>query len=352
MLFRCTPVPGTTTPEHDPFEHVTEHAQPSRSSTATCVVDPSGRAARQEPLDELRVVEPVEELGRALGLRPLHRVHDLCDVWRVGGLRVLVEQGERVRDQDPAGRRWWVREHLSPTVRHPDRGAGHDLVGGEVLRGDDAAARGEPVDDRRPDVARVERRRPLRAQPLERIGELRLADDVAGSDDPSVGREQRGALGRRGHDPGEDLDHVRLRRVQLDPVARELRRRRDELGERHPPESRGRLAHARRHPVGPDRRGADVEHLDGVAERHAHGYERRRRRPGRPRVPAPRRRSRAGPAPCPARPRACSRRRRGRSAAARRRTTRASRRARRRPRCRRCAAHRRRRRRSPDGRRR
>ncbi len=47
---------------------------------------PERRAARQEPLDELRVVESLEELGRALGLRPLHRVHDLRDA-RAGRAR-------------------------------------------------------------------------------------------------------------------------------------------------------------------------------------------------------------------------------------------------------------------------
>ena len=41
MLFRCTPVPGTITPEHEPFEHVTDTHAPSSSSTAMCVVDPS-----------------------------------------------------------------------------------------------------------------------------------------------------------------------------------------------------------------------------------------------------------------------------------------------------------------------
>ena len=38
MLFRCTPVPGTTTPEPQPVEHVSEAALPSPSSTLIWVV--------------------------------------------------------------------------------------------------------------------------------------------------------------------------------------------------------------------------------------------------------------------------------------------------------------------------
>ncbi len=41
MLLRCTPVPGTTTPEHDPLEQVTVAQLPSASSTAMWVVLPS-----------------------------------------------------------------------------------------------------------------------------------------------------------------------------------------------------------------------------------------------------------------------------------------------------------------------
>ena len=41
MLLRWIPVPGTTTPEHDPFEQVTDAQAPSASSAARWVVDPS-----------------------------------------------------------------------------------------------------------------------------------------------------------------------------------------------------------------------------------------------------------------------------------------------------------------------
>ena len=41
MLLRCIPVPGTTTPEHEPFEQVTVAQAPSASITDTWVVFPS-----------------------------------------------------------------------------------------------------------------------------------------------------------------------------------------------------------------------------------------------------------------------------------------------------------------------
>ena len=44
MLFRCMPVPGTTTPEHEPFEQVTVAQAPSASITARWVVEPSREA--------------------------------------------------------------------------------------------------------------------------------------------------------------------------------------------------------------------------------------------------------------------------------------------------------------------
>ena len=41
MLFRCMPVPGTTTPEQEPFEQVTDAQAPSASITEMWVVLPS-----------------------------------------------------------------------------------------------------------------------------------------------------------------------------------------------------------------------------------------------------------------------------------------------------------------------
>jgi hypothetical protein len=42
MLFRWRPVPGTITPEHDPFEQVTLTLAPFASKTDRWVVFPSG----------------------------------------------------------------------------------------------------------------------------------------------------------------------------------------------------------------------------------------------------------------------------------------------------------------------
>ena len=69
-------MPGTTIPEPSPFEHVTEHAQPSRSSTAMCVVEPSLPLRPRKRADELGVGEPLEELRRALVLGALHHLHE------------------------------------------------------------------------------------------------------------------------------------------------------------------------------------------------------------------------------------------------------------------------------------
>ena len=70
-------MPGTTTPEPMPLEHVTEHAQ----SLAVEHRDVGGRSERaagagQEPAHELGVVEPGEELGGAFALGALHHVDD------------------------------------------------------------------------------------------------------------------------------------------------------------------------------------------------------------------------------------------------------------------------------------
>src|SRR5579875_2697656 len=60
MLLRWIPVPGTTTPEQEPLEQVTEHAQPSLSSTEMWVVDPSDGHPRPGERDPPR---PGERVG-------------------------------------------------------------------------------------------------------------------------------------------------------------------------------------------------------------------------------------------------------------------------------------------------
>ena len=344
MLFRCTPVPGTTTPEHDPFEQVTEHAQPSRSSTATWVVDPSGERRARNRLTNSGSSSPSRNSGvRSACVRSI--ASTTCATSAGGRARFRVEQRERVGDQDPAGRRRRVRDHLPPAIRHPDR-----VRGRRPRRRRDPSAVTHAAARRRASRRSPPRRRPCRTAPPPRRPAARARRRA-----PAGGRRRRLAATRpsgansAAHSGVEVTIPARISiTYACGPLSSTPSRASFAAGATSSasgirPNRERRLAHARRHPVRPDRRGADVEHLDRVAERHADRDElaspRRRRR----RAPAPRRRSRAAPAPARARPRACSRRRRGRSAAARRRTTRASPRARRRPRCRRCAARRRRR---------
>ena len=68
MLFRCMPVPGTTTPEHEPFEHVTDAQPPSASMTEMCVVEP--RRERSSPATVSSASLAQELLEVALGARP------------------------------------------------------------------------------------------------------------------------------------------------------------------------------------------------------------------------------------------------------------------------------------------
>ena len=237
------------------------------------VVEPSGPPERaQEARDELRVVEAGEELRRALALGALHHLDHLG---QGGRSRRGVEQCQRVRDQNPAGRWRGIGEHVAAPIGDAQRLAGDGHVGGEVLAAEQTAPLGHPVDDRGPDVAGVERLRSLGPQALEGVGQLGLTQRLPGAQEFAGGGEQRRRLRGRGDDPGEDLDDVRLLHVELDAVARQRRRRRDEALERDPAEAARGLADPGRHAEGADRCGADVELLDRVTERDADGDQRR-----------------------------------------------------------------------------
>ena len=136
-----------------------------------------------------------------------------------GGLVITSRRGTRLA---PAARRHRVRRQVGGR-QHPPRSHTQATI----------AAR---------DIAVVERARALGSEPLERLGQLWLTDLVARAQQCTVGREQRRRLGRRGDDPGEDLDHVRLLGVELDAIAGERRGGLDELAQRDPAEPRGRLA--------------------------------------------------------------------------------------------------------------
>ncbi len=67
-------MPGTTTPEPSPFVHVALQASPSASITEMWVVEPSRDERKRSRKPSL--VEALEELGGALGLRGVHRRDD------------------------------------------------------------------------------------------------------------------------------------------------------------------------------------------------------------------------------------------------------------------------------------
>ena len=110
--------------------------------------------------------------------------------------------------------------------------------------------------------------------------------------------------------PAEDLDHVAPAAGSARPRhgrARAAGSTSSASGIR--PNRREASRQAQRQPVGPDRCGADVEHLDRVAERDADRDELGPLGGIGAAYPVPRRRSRAARARCPARRPACTRRR-------------------------------------------
>ena len=240
-----------------------------------CVVAPSRLALKR--VEETWVREVREELRRALGLGGLHRADDRGDRRRP---RRTLEQGERVREQDAARARRRVGQHRLAAVGDADRLTLDGRVGGEVGAREHPAALGHPVAHRRGDVAGVERRRPFGGEPLERVGQRGVPEHVADQRRAPLGHEQRARLRRGGGDRREDLEQVRLALVDLDAVAGGGRGRRDQLRRWQPGEALCRGPRARRRAVGARRTGADVEHLDRVAEVDVDGQQRRVRRAG------------------------------------------------------------------------
>ena len=305
-------MPGTTMPEPSPLVHVTAQARPSPSSTEMCVVEPSCEAMNSSR----KPGRSRPSTNSGVRARCASSIAASSRPW-LGGAGLAVELGEHGGDQDPAGRRRRVGEDVEAAVADADRLARDRLVAREVRLGQRAAARGHPLARRARDVTGVERRRPLRAEPLERVGELGVGEHVALARHAVADPVLRARLRRARGDRLEQGEDVGLLRVELDARARERGAGRDEVGERERREAAVRLADPRRRPVGAARRRADVEDLGGGLEEHLGRDERRaRRRCRRPRR-APRRRSRAARAPRPARPRACTRPPRARSAAAR-----------------------------------
>ena len=220
----------------------------------------------QEALEEAVLGEPVDERVVAATLHVGHHVDDLGHARRAVG---RVEAPEGKRDQRPTGRRRRVGQDRAPAVVHGRRLARHRRVGLEVAASQQPAEPVDVLEHRVGDVAAVERRRRPRrrgarsCRRARRRGTRRPRTSGA-----AAGREPlRGDLGEV-EDRAQQLGDVALDRVERDPGARVPRGRRGELRQRDAAPALVRLGDPRRAAVGAARRGADVEDLIGVAERH------------------------------------------------------------------------------------
>ena len=239
MLFRWTPVPGTTTPEPQPVEQVSEAAFPSASSTLIWVVqgDCEGqltlaacatwpfRGRRQHPPHGAAAVERALERRRPLRVRRAQRGRDARHAPGASApaqRRAAGEHGQRVRDQRAARGRRRVRDERALAV-------GQRRAGGGGSRG---RRRGRPRSGgrrSRPGARRARarsRRRRARARRWRRCARAcRRAAGCSCGRRPataSSGRaEDARALGRGAEEALEQRDHVGVRRRQLDARARE-----------------------------------------------------------------------------------------------------------------------------------
>ena len=300
-------MPGTTTPEHEPFEQVTRRAAAlgvehgdvrrvpePRAHLRRHVVE---RVLAQETLQVALLAEPGEEL---LVARPVGRRDHLRD--HVGPVRPRqpLQDAERVRDQDAAGRGRRVGEHLPALVGHPGRLALDHLVRGQVLDGEQPAALQHPVAAGSRHVARVEEVGSLGAEPVEQVAELAEAEGVALAQQLAAWGVELGALRARAEDRREDLEEERLHRHHVDPLARRRGGSGGQLAQPHAAEALEHLRQAERVAVRAAGGRADVEALHGVlGEVDVDRRERGRLALRRARARAPRRRSRAGGPPRP-----------------------------------------------------
>ena len=111
----------------------------------------------------------------------------------------------------------------------------------------------------------IENRRAVAREPVERVAEIRDREPVAQPVRPPAAAVHRVALRRVAQQPIENRVQVPLHRRQLEAVARERRRRRDELRPRHPPPAAMRVLEAERRPGHRHRRRARPEQLLRVA---------------------------------------------------------------------------------------
>ncbi len=254
-------MPGTTTPELEPFEQVTVQAQTGRVDRRDV-----GRRAEprtEEAVGEARLGQPVEELDVPCPLGFAHRFDESRSVSRS---RLGSEPAEGQCDEGPAGRRRRSRQHAQAAVVDRDRVALDHLVGREVLERDQPASVREPVGHEPRDLSGLERRCPLRTEQLKRVAKLRLADRVSFSEELPAGSEDRGRLVGRGDDPLEQPDDIGLLGIQGNAVAGEPRRLPSQLRERHRAESLRRVSNAGGRAADAGARRPGIEDLGRVTE--------------------------------------------------------------------------------------
>ena len=128
----------------------------------------------------------------------------------------------------------------------------------------------------RADVAGVERRRPVPAEPVERVAQLRVPQQITLLRRAAVGQVARRRLRSRGEDAGQQREQVGLHGVHPHALAGQPGGRGGQLGQRRPPEPLRRGGQPRGRAVGAARGGPDVEHLGGALEVHQDRNQRHR----------------------------------------------------------------------------
>ena len=251
MLLSWIPVPGTKTPEPQPVEEESEAALPRPSRTLTCVVDgrPRGSLAAERPSrasmrptasatrsseSSLRARPPRWSAATNAPSRAAAASRAIsASVESAAGLpgrpadAHAVEQPQRVGDQDSARRRRRVRHHLVASIGDAHRTSLDDPVGGEVLLRDPPAASADCGDQPPGQLPVVESVRAAGGDPLERGRERAHDEAFAGAQGPSSAVHLL-PLGLATQHVVEHGVEERLLAGQLDAVARQLDRRREQ----------------------------------------------------------------------------------------------------------------------------
>ena len=245
MLLRMTPVPGTSTPEPEPFEQVTLAHIPlgvEDRDVGGRAEQVGGREVEAGRIEEARrQLLPVEGLGELLAAAAVGGAHRGDQLLGAAALAEPLQQAEAEGDQDPArgGRR--VGQDLGAAEGGPDRRAARSP---HRWRGRPGPSVPPPRDrelaQRRRHLAAVERLGPLGAEALQRLGQLREAKHLALAQRPprrrvELARPRQALVDRR-----EDVEDVGLLGVDRGALAGEPDRR----GRPAPPAAPSRSAPA------------------------------------------------------------------------------------------------------------